>query len=45
MMLSFCLYVLEEETVRTVTEWIVTDVNTVEGRELLYNAIKHMVNN
>ena len=37
-------YVLsDEESVRSVTLWVVADVETVEGRDLMYSAIKHAV--
>ncbi|XP_005100215.1 UDP-glucose:glycoprotein glucosyltransferase 1 [Aplysia californica] len=32
----------EEESVRPVTMWVVADLETSHGRELMYNAIKHV---
>ena len=41
---SVSLWIIsDEESVRSVSLWVVCDLDTVEGRDLMYNAIKQAV--
>lgn len=41
-LLCYC-FAVEEEMVYAVTFWIVTDIEQASGRQILLNALKHMV--
>lgn len=37
------ILLLDDEEFRSMTMWIVSDVNTSEGRALLYSGLAHLV--
>ena len=39
----WCIVCPDEVGLRAITHWIVADLNTVDGRALLYSAIKQLV--
>lgn len=39
----YCVVAVDEAGSRSITHWIVADLNTVEGRALLYSAIRQLV--